>query len=372
MLKRYLTKEILNDLPKKMVFLSGPRQVGKTTLAKMISDDSYYLNYDVLKDRRILISQSWDRNTNLLILDELHKLKKWKTWLKGVWDDDSRNFQVLVTGSARLDTFKKGGDSIAGRYFHYHLHPLSVKELDHLYPHEKCVDRLLTRGGFPEPLLAKSDEDALKWRLTHLDTIVRDDITSVEKISDIRQLELLVELLSERVGSPISYQSLSEDLSVSAPTVKRWIEVLESLYVVFSVKPYSKSIKRSIKKEPKIYFYDTGRVKNERGMRLENLVACHLLKRAHYLTNSTGTRSDLAYIRDKDKHEVDFITLSNSHPEFMIEVKSSDDSFSKNLIYFAEKIDCRAIQLVHNLEKNRTRTRVSMANLANWLGTLEA
>lgn len=371
MLTRYLQSDLKSDLNKKMVLLSGPRQVGKTTLAKSISNNLYYLNYDVVKDRKIILSQSWDKDSKLIVFDELHKLKKWKSWLKGVWDDTSRRSNILVTGSARLEIYKKGGDSLAGRYFNYRLHPLSVKELIEEYAPDKCVTRLIERGGFPEPFLVKNIEDSFKWRLNHLDRIVRDDVSAVEKIYDIRQLELLVELLSERVGSPISYQNLSEDLSVSPPTVKRWIEVLESLYVIFCVRPYSKSIKRSIKKEPKVYFYDIARVKDDIGMRLENLVACHLMKRAHFITDTKGIKSELSYIRNKEKKEVDFITLSNSKPEMMIEVKAGDDSVSKNLVYFKERSNCKAIQLVHKLERNMTKSDISITNLSSWLANLE-
>ncbi len=371
MLPRSLVTQILHDLERKIVLVSGPRQVGKTTLARTLDTAHEYLNYDVTSDRRRLVRQEWDRDASLLILDELHKMKRWKTWLKGVWDGREPRQRILVTGSARLDLFRRGGDSLAGRFFHHQLHPFSVREIAHSFDPRPAVERLLARGGFPEPLLAQTDTEAARWRLSHLDRIVRDDVDAIERIRDVRQIELLVELLAERVGSTISYQNLSQDLSVSAPTVKRWIEILEALCVVFVLRPYTRAHTRSLRKEPKVYFYDTGRVRDDPGARLENLVACHLIKRNHFLTGTRGERRDLYFIRDKEKREVDFLCTVAAKPEFMIEVKMSEEETSKALAYYADRVPCPALQLVLHAARKSSRRSIHMLPLAPWLAGLE-
>ncbi len=367
-IERYLRPQISKDLKHKLVLLSGPRQVGKTTLAR--SFDGYYLNYDVVSDRKVIQSQKWPKDTSMLVLDELHKLPKWKNWLKGLWDSGMHQ-QILVTGSARLDIFRKGGDSLAGRFFHHQLHPFSVKELPQYQPNV-TLRRLIERGGFPEPFLARSPEDAARWRLSHIDRIIRDDLPSIASTTGIRQIELLVELLSERVGSTISYANLARDLSVSPPTVKQWIDILELLCVIFLVRPYSKSLIRSIRKEPKIYFYDTGRVIDEGGARLENTIALHLLKRNHFLTSTKGQKCSLCYIRDKEKREIDFLTVVNNCPEFLVEAKSSDDEVSPHLQYYCKRIKALPIQLVLNLTRAEESHGIKILPAADWLAHLEA
>jgi predicted AAA+ superfamily ATPase len=368
---RTLTATIQADLLRKLVLVSGPRQVGKTTLARSLDPSAQCLNYDVLRDRRRMMRQEWSLDSPLLILDELHKMKKWKAWLKGVWDGRQAGRQILVTGSARLDTFRRGGESLAGRFLHHHLHPFTVREVAGLFEPRAAVGRLLERGGFPEPFLAPAEQDAARWRLSHVDTILRDDVDAVERVRDIRQLALLAELLAERVGSTISYQGLSEDLSVSPPTVKRWIEILEALCVVFVVRPYARASARSLRKEPKVYFYDTGRVEGGAGARLENLVACHLLARNQFLEGTRGERHELSYVRDKEKREVDFLLTRRRAPELLVEVKSSETSTSKSLEYYATRIACPAVQLVLDTDRKFTRRGVQVLPAPDWLARLE-
>ncbi|MBK8233522.1 MAG: ATP-binding protein [Candidatus Eisenbacteria bacterium] len=370
-IQRRLAPAISADLSRKLVLLSGPRQVGKTTLARAVEDGAEYLNYDILTHRRRIQREEWDRERSLLILDELHKMRGWKGWLKGVWDGREPIQKILVTGSSRLDTFRRAGDSLAGRFFHHQLHPFTVRELRGRFDPRAAVGRLLLRGGFPEPLLATSDEEAERWRTSHLDRIVRDDVDAIERVRDVRQLELLVELLSERVGSNVSYQNLAEDLTVSAPTVKRWIEVLEALCVVFTVRPYTQAQSRSLRKEPKVYFYDLGRVRGE-AARLENLVAGHLLARNSFLSSTKGQRRELHYVRDKERREVDFLTIVDRRPEFLIEVKTADESISPALAYYAARIECPALQLVLTAARASTRALARVAPVASWLADLEA
>jgi predicted AAA+ superfamily ATPase len=374
---RYLQPQIERDLAKKLVLLSGPRQVGKTTLAKSLKG-ACYLNFDVVADRKVIVSQSWDQSSAVVVLDELHKLPKWKSWLKGVWDGRTGDQRYLVTGSARMDIFRRSGDSLAGRFFHHHLHPLSVREVlgassSGEYSPQSALDRLVERGGFPEPFFMESPDEAARWRLGHVDRMIRDDLPSLTTMTGIRQLELLVEFLSDRVGSGISYANLANDLSVAPVTVKKWIELLELLYVVFTVRPYTKNLSRSLRKEPKIYFYDTGRIPSSNlGARFENALACHLLKRGHYLTGTKGERRELFYIRDKEGREVDFLTTKDRNPEYLIEAKLSDEKPSNHLLYYSERIKAESIQLVSNLRRRLDVKGVSVVPAAEWLARLEA
>ncbi len=371
---RYLYNFICNDLEKKVVLLSGPRQCGKTTFAKALPFQSNeYLNFDEIGQRNKIIKKNWSRKVELLIFDELHKMTKWKSWIKGIYDTEGVRPRILVTGSARLDIFRKGSDSLAGRHFIYRMHPFSVAELCGSEDPEVILQGLLDRGGFPEPYLSKSDLDTRRWRNSHLDVIIRQDLLDLEQVRNMAGVETLIDLLANRVGSTISFRNLAQDLQVTAQTVQRWVLLLERLFVIFMVRPYSKNLARSLLKEPKIYFYDTGRVNDSGGARLENVVACALLKRSHFLSDTQGLKSDLYYMRDREHREVDFLTVTGNKLEYMVEVKTSDDQFSPALHYFAERLQpTTAIQLVHKLHHKKTHKSGTVENLATWLASLEA
>lgn len=254
-MRRKQEQYIKEDLKEKYVFLGGPRQSGKTTLAKSLNVKKHeYFNYDLSSDRQIMTSATWSRETDLVILDEFHKFPNWKTFLKGIYDTEANKPNVLVTGSAKLNIFKKGNDSMAGRYYYHRLLPLSVKELEGLMKPEEALEALLAFGSFPEPLLAQSKIKSSRWRESYLDRVVKEDVTDLSNIRNIRKIVLLVDMLRQRVGSPISYTSIARDLEVAPKTVKEWIELLEELFLVFRVTPYHRHIARSILKEPKIYF----------------------------------------------------------------------------------------------------------------------
>ena len=324
---RIQSLKVYSDLQKKMVFLSGPRQVGKTTLSKQFTEKYsglQYLNYDNEDHRQIILSSSWDRHCGLVVFDEIHKLKNWKSRLKGIYDTEGINPKILVTGSARLDVYRRGGDSLAGRYYLHRLYPFSVKELSGTASSEEIMNNLIRFGGFPEPYLTQSDDESARWRKQHIERIIREDIQDLEPVKDVQTLILLIDLLRQRVGATISYNSLARDLEISPHTVKRWIQILVNMYVVFLVTPYHKNIARATLKEPKIYFYDTGSVRGDIGAKFENMVAVSLLKHLHYLEDTKGMDVSLNYIRDKEKREVDFVTRINGEVIDLIECKWAD------------------------------------------------
>jgi predicted AAA+ superfamily ATPase len=371
-MKRSIQTSIIEDLNSKIVLLSGPRQVGKTTLSKQLYPNYEYLNFDNSEDRKSIMEKSWKRSSELVIFDEIHKRPKWKSWIKGVYDVEGVRPRILVTGSARMDIYRKGGDSLAGRHFSYRLHPFSVAELKEQMNPKDCLDRLLCVGGFPEPFLNGTEEFAKRWRHTHLDRILKEDLLELEIVRNLKLIEILTDLLADRVGAPVSYSSLARDLEISPHTVKKWIGILESLFVIFVVPPFSKNIARAILREPKIYFYDTGRVKNEPGARLENIVACALLKSLHKGQDLRGERSELFYVRDKEKREVDFLTVIDRKITDLIEVKNSDANLSTSLAYFAEKLrPSQATQVVLDLPRELEKHRILIQKVEHFLMNLE-
>jgi len=372
--RRYLEDPIKKDLGEKIVILSGPRQVGKTTLSRQLVPSYAYLNYDSSSDRRMIRKAEWPRDAQIVIFDELHKMKNWKSWIKGIYDTEGIPPGILITGSARLEASRKAGDSLAGRFFSYRLHPLTVKEICAMLGEtpEEALDSLVRFGGFPEPYLKKSELSAKRWRRTHIDTIIRQDLLDLERIREIKSVEILIDLLRERVGSSTSFSSLAEDLQVSIPTVKHWLQVLENLYVVFAVRPYHRNIARSILKEPKFYFYDAGAVEGDLGAKLENVVASALLRELHWLEDTTGSKVSLHYLRDKEKREVDFLALIDNRPSLMVEVKAGEDSFSKSLLRFQGFLKgTEAVQVVYGLRRKKSTPLMKMLPIAEFLGELD-
>jgi uncharacterized protein len=279
-MNRAQKKSIVKDLEQKMVLLVGPRQVGKTWLAKEIATEfskSLYLNYDNFKDQKIIHNQSWLMDTELLIFDEIHKMKGWKNYLKGIYDTKPDFQKILVTGSARLDVYETMGDSLAGRYFKHTLLPLSLSEI---VKSEQTPDleRLIQRGGFPEPYLAEDEKESHRWRQQYVSGILSTDVFDVQSIENNKAFRLVFELIRSRVGSPISYQSIAQDVGISPHTVKRYIQILEAVYLVFKITPYATNVARSLLKEPKIYLFDSGLVEGDDGIQFENTVAVSLYK----------------------------------------------------------------------------------------------
>jgi hypothetical protein len=369
-MERKQEKFIKSDLLKKMVFLTGPRQVGKTWLAKNIMKDfknSVYLNWDEIEDKKVIKNKEWHPNTELLILDEIHKMDGWKNYLKGLYDTKESNLKILVTGSARLETFRQSGDSLAGRFFRHRLNPFTLAEIKN--SNENDLNKLIQQGGFPEPFLANKT-NANRWRLQYIDGLIRSDILDFEKIHDFKSIQLVFELLRKKVGSPISYKSIAEDVQIAPNTVKKYIQIFEALYIIFRVVPFSKNIARGLQKEPKIYFYDNGLVLGDEGIKFENLIATGLLKHQNALEDQEGIKTSLNYLRTKEKKEVDFCLVENNKIIKMIEVKLSEDKPTSNLFYFYKKYNIPALQLVKNLRTQKKIEGIEIIKAFNFLKSL--
>ncbi len=354
---RYITPHVLEDLKKKMVFVGGPRQVGKTTLARKVLSQNYpegrYFNWDYDEDRQDILQKKWSLDNNLLVFDELHKFPRWKTWIKGIYDVSHEMHSFLVTGSARLDIYRRGGDSIMGRYHYWRLHPFTLDEIPNGISPKDAFDRLMTVGGFPEPFLEKDERTARRWRRERFDRVLREDIRDLESIRNIQLLGMFLDALRHRVGGKVVLSNMAGDLQISPKTAKSWLEVLERMYLVFAVLPFTKSLSRAVLKPPKVYFFDNADVLGDEGARFENLVATSLLKRLNYLEDRDGYRYELRYIRDKEGREVDFAIIKEGDLEELIEVKYSDESISKSLLYYTRRLNPkRATQLVATLKRS--------------------
>ena len=384
-MKRYLQTAIDRDLYKKMVFVTGPRQAGKTTMSKAIlaraggapdgktlldRAGSQYLNYDVAQDRAVIERQAWNQRSAILVFDEIHKMPLWKNWLKGVYDGKPNAQRILVTGSARLDTFRRSGDSLAGRFYSYRLHPISVREwCEHTQADpESALTHLLQRGGFPEPCLAENDNDAQRWRRDYFDGLVRNDILEFSRLQEVQAMRLFVELLRGRVGSPLSLASIARDLHIAPTTLKKYLDILEALYIVFTVRPWHKNIARASLQAPKIYFYDTGLVQGDAGVIFENLVATSLLKHVDFIRDTQGKETGLHYVRTKDSAEVDFAINDAQDLTDLIECKLSDGAVSKSIMRFASEFpNAKAVQVVRDLRHDQQVQKVEIAKAAPWL-----
>lgn len=327
---RYLQPQVLQDLQRKMVFIGGPRQVGKTSLARrLLPNPGSELNFDVAPQREAILRRQLPAG-DFWFFDEIHKYRGWRNYLKGLFDQHGAAQRILVTGSARLDLYRFGGDSLQGRYFYLRLHPFSVAELG---GHADALPALLALGGFPEPLANGNQTYARRWAQAYRERLIREEVTSLENVSDLGKLELLALSLPERVGSPLSLNALREDLQVSQPTVARWVDVLERVYGIFRLPPFGAPRLRAVKKERKHYHCDWSVVPDP-GARFENLVASHLLKWVEYQVDCQGRALELRYFRDVDGREVDFVIVEGArHPIAFVECKLGDDAPGKGLKY---------------------------------------
>lgn len=336
--------------------------MGKTTLARQIlksfsykkSKSGLYFNWDFDEDRHKIIEKKWDENHQLIVFDELHKYRRWKNWIKGVYDKVHPLHQFLVTGSARMDIYRRGGDSLLGRYHYWRLHPFTLDERPKKMTLKEGFKRLMTVGGFPEPFLDGNEQEATRWRRERFDRVLKEDIRDLESIKMIQDIGLFVDILRRRSGQLIVLSNIAKKIQISPKTAKLWLEALNRMYLCFSIWPYTRQLPRAIQKPPKVYFFDNGDVisENDEGSRFENLIATHLLKKIHYLEDSKGFRFELRYIRDKESREVDFVILKNSKVFALIEVKWSDDTVSRSLKYYSEKLKPKhSLQIVAHLKQ---------------------
>lgn len=377
-MRRYLTDLIAKDLTRKMVLVTGPRQVGKTTLCRQLMaqfQPAQYLNWDVPVDRAVLQNQSWSSRARMLAIDEIHKKPEWKAFLKGIVDAKPEGQALMVTGSARMETWRQTGESLAGRYFAYRLHPISVREWCESQgaSPDQALEHLMTRGGFPEPCLAQTQEDADRWRRQYFTDLIREDIPEFSRLHEIQAMRLFLELLRERVGSPLSLASIARDLGVAPNTLKRYLDLLKALYVVFVIPPWHHNVARSILQTPKVYFYDTGLVRGDRGLQFENTVACMLLKHVQFMQDAKGKSLELHYLRTRDGAEVDFAISEGNALIQLIEAKLSDSAASPALIRFARSFpEAKAVQIVRDLRQEQEHSGVSISRAADWLAGLSA
>lgn len=334
MIERYLAQQIRQDLKRKMVFVGGPRQVGKTTLAKtFLADPQGYLNWDVPAHRERILKHEIPV-TPLWVFDEIHKYRSWRNFLKGIYDIKGLHQQILVTGSARLDFYRFSGDSLQGRYHYLRMHPLSLTELPQKTQHE-LMD-LLEFGGFPEPYFSRSSVEAKRWSREYRTRLIREDLVALERTQDLGNIELLSLRLPDLVGSPLSINALREDLRVSHKTVAGWLEILERLYAIFRLPPFGSPLIRAVKKEQKHYHFDWTLV-TDPPLRYENLVACALLKWVHFQQDTLGKDINLSFFRDVDRREVDFVITQGTQPQMFIECKWNDAPSSPALKYLKTK-----------------------------------
>ena len=385
-----------------MILLSGPRQSGKTTLAKIISkgfNNQIYYNWDDIPSKRKLIEDPYffektdrmDESIPLVILDEIHKYSDWKNYLKGVYDSFADEYKFLVTGSGRLDLYQRGGDSLAGRYMKFHLLPFTYSELtnhqysvpyflDHLlrFQEDKKTDydlwdSLFELSGFPEPFLKGEKDFYHLWSNNYQHQLLREDIRDSTQIKKFNSLEILYSLLPLKVGNPLSLSSLNTNVQVSVDSIETWLEVFEMHYLIFRISPWTNKIPRAIKKDKKVYLFDYVQIDDE-SIRFENMIGLELY-RAILNWNDLGLGDfSLHYIRNKEKEEVDFLICKNHHPILLIECKLSDENISKNLIKFQNKLDVPAIQLVNKKHIGRIVTnqknKILVISAPRWLSFL--
>jgi predicted AAA+ superfamily ATPase len=345
-----LAHELLSLKP--MLMIGGPRQVGKTTLSLQLLSNPHplennpaYLNWDSAGVPQMLREGKLPAQEKIIILDEIHKYKNWRNLIKGFYDTYKNSKKFIITGSAKLDHYRKGGDSLLGRYFHLRLHPLSLTELNK-NPNAADLQQLLKWGGFPEPFFKQNEKFLRLWKRQRNTQLIREDLRDLEMIREISLVEQLAETLPSKVGSRLSIKNIKQDIGVDHKTIVRWITYFENLFICFRISPYGSPKIKAIKKDQKLYYWDWSDVENS-GARFENLVAGQLYKLCHFIEDSEGIPCELRYLMDTDKHEVDFVVIKNKKPWFAVECKTGEKWVSKGIHYFKERTSIPQFYQVH-------------------------
>lgn len=368
-----LSEHLKNE--NQMLFLAGPRQVGKTTIAKHLQashQNFHYFNWDNLDHRQLIMKgqtavgdiacpKKVQAELPIIVFDEIHKYHLWKTFIKGFFDEFKDLCRIIVTGSSKLDVYRKGGDSMMGRYFLYHIFPLTIGELTLranvdkvIYPQTEIpknqFESLWANGGFPDPFLKDSKTFTNKWKQMRNTQLFKEDVRDLSNIQEIGQLEMLAAFITSQVGQLVNRLELAKKIQVSASSVGRWLNTLQNFFYCFEVRPWRKNITRSLIKEPKIYLYDWSLV-DDIGARAENFVATHLHKFVQFNNDYGRGHYQLCYLRDKEKREVDFLIVHDNKPWFLVEVKHSQNAgLSKNLYHFQEQTQAKhAFQVAFDL-----------------------
>lgn len=348
---RYLAPFIKGDLEdRKMVFLAGPRQVGKTTLALSFlhppkETHPAYLNWDVQEAKSLIRTGQIPSQEPIIILDEIHKFARWRNMVKGIYDTRKSIQKIIVTGSARLDYYRKGGDSLQGRYHLYRLHPFSFPELIQMGS-KTTLEKLIRFGGFPEPLTRENERFSRRWQRERRERVLYGDLKELEAVKEVSLVDLLVDELPHRVGSPLSIGNLKDVLNVAHESVESWVQILERLYYCFRIMPFGSPKIRAVKKEKKLYLWDWSLI-SDPGARFENFVASHLLKYCHFQEDTEGYRMELRFLRDTDKREIDFVVLRDGHPQFAVECKTGEKAPSQSAHYFRQRTRIPKLYQIH-------------------------
>lgn len=405
-MRRWL-ESLLEDplLEPKMRFVAGPRQCGKTTLAREIlarhHSEELLFDWDVPETRRLYRTDTLFYRSRIKALakpwmcfDEIHKQRKWKDILKGIYDADGGRVRLLVTGSARLELFRRAGDSLAGRFFLFRLPPTLLGELLGESPASVpsvdardwiderltaapsrgtedpraargATEHLLRFGPFPEPLLKGTDRFHSLWRRNYLDSVIRGDLRDLTRLRDLSLVEALVDLIPARVGSPFSLNAVREDLEVAHATVRGMMEHLERLLVVFALSPYAKRVTRPVKRERKIYLFEWSSVEEEAArFAKKNFVALELLARTQFWTENGPHEWVLHYLRSRDGKESDFLILRRRRPWCIVECKLRKATVESHHRLFAAKLGgIPVVQVVrdHGVLEARDREVVTVS-----------
>ena len=399
--KKYIEiwKKLSSD--KSMIFISGPRQSGKTTLSRMISDNfanKLYFNYDMILNKQKLVNDPLffekldrkDNTTPLIIFDEIHKYSNFKNYLKGIIDQFSQDYKFLVLGSGRLDTYQKGSDSLPGRYFQFRLFPFTISELSQnninidnfLGNPLNCINSkdysqtwfdLAEYSGFPEPYIKSTKQFFIRWSNTYHKQVIQDDILSMKEVRKLDKLEMLFSILPYKISSPLSLDNLAQDIQVSFNAVKSWIDIFESLFLVFRISPWTKKINRSLSKEKKLYLYNYAII-TDPAKKFENMVALELYQATTNWSNLGYGNFSLHYIRNKEKQEVDFLIADKFQPILLVETKFNDVNPTPSLIKFQNILNVPSIQLVNKKEIYRIQSyqqnKILIITASKWLSAL--